>query len=190
VPSETVRDAIDRATDAYDALGALGEEIEDEWSYVMDLGEAWRARFDAVATDRGDDPLPDALTAALDRAIDEIARIEDPHRAIDRPVARAANRQITDHRHETGRHGADERGCGATTRRRSARRQVVKERLDRQLVSGVHDGHRREIGPDRVRRIEHQVDQLRHSGRLGYELLRALAKQSGQLARLDGIGNG
>jgi len=83
VPSETIRDAIDRVTDAYDALGALGEEIEDEWSYVTDLGEAWRARFDAVAAARGDDPLPDALTMALDRAIDEVARIEDPHRAID-----------------------------------------------------------------------------------------------------------
>ena len=83
MPTETIRDAIDRVTDAYDALGALGEEIEDEWSYVTDLGEAWRARFDAVAATRGDDPLPGALTVALDRAIDEVARIEDPHRAID-----------------------------------------------------------------------------------------------------------
>jgi len=83
VPSETIRDAIDRVTDAYDALGALGEEIEDEWSYVTDLGEAWRARFDAIATARGDEPLPEALTAALDRVIEEVARIEDPHRAID-----------------------------------------------------------------------------------------------------------
>ena len=40
-------------------------------------------RFDAVATARGDEPLPERLTAALDRAIDEIGRIEDPHRAID-----------------------------------------------------------------------------------------------------------
>jgi hypothetical protein len=83
VPSETIRDAIDRVTDAYDALGVLGEEVEDEWSYVTDLGERWRARFDAVAVARGDDPLPDALAVALDRAIDEVARIEDPHRAID-----------------------------------------------------------------------------------------------------------
>ena len=58
MPSETIRDAIDRVTDAYDALGALGEEIEDEWSYVTDLGEVWRTRFDDVATARGDDPLP------------------------------------------------------------------------------------------------------------------------------------
>jgi len=83
VPSETIRDAIDRVTDAYDALGALGEEIEDEWSYVTDLGEAWRARFDAIARARGDEPLPEALTAALGRVIEEVARIEDPHRAID-----------------------------------------------------------------------------------------------------------
>ena len=83
MPSETIRDAIDRVTDAYDALAGLGEEIDDEWSNVTDLGEAWRARFDAVAAARGDDPLPDALIVALDRAIDEVARIEDPHRAID-----------------------------------------------------------------------------------------------------------
>ena len=83
MPSETIRDAIERVTDAYDALEALGEEVEDEWSYVTDLGEAWRVRFEAVAVVRGDDPLPDALTAALDRAIDEVGRIEDPHRAID-----------------------------------------------------------------------------------------------------------
>ena len=80
---ETIHDLIDRALDARAVLEELGEEIEDEWSYVTDLGEAWRARFDAVATARGDDPLSDASTAALDRAIDEIARIEDPHRAID-----------------------------------------------------------------------------------------------------------
>ena len=96
----TLDDVIARALDAYALLTELGEEIEDEWSYVNDLAEAWRARFDevvvarggepagaavfdAVATTRGDDPLSDALTAAIDRAIDEVARIEDPHRAID-----------------------------------------------------------------------------------------------------------
>ena len=83
MPSETIRDAIDRVTDAYDALGALGEEIEDEWSYVNDLARAWRARFDAVAAARGDDPLPDARPRRSIAPIDEVARIEDPHRAID-----------------------------------------------------------------------------------------------------------
>ena len=81
--SETLRDAIDRALDAYAALGELGEEIEDEWSYVNDLGEAWRIRIGAVRGERGDEPAAPEVTVALDRAIDEIGRIEDPHRAID-----------------------------------------------------------------------------------------------------------
>jgi len=83
VPPETIRDAIDRAGSAYDALAGLGEEIEDEWSYVTDLSEAWRTRFEAVVAARGDEALFAAATLAVDRAIDEIGRIEDPHRAID-----------------------------------------------------------------------------------------------------------
>jgi hypothetical protein len=81
--SEILRDAIDRALDAYAALGELGEEIDDEWSYVNDLGEAWRIRIGAVRGERGDEAAPAEVSAALDRAIDEIGRIEDPHRAID-----------------------------------------------------------------------------------------------------------
>jgi len=83
VSSPTVSDAIDRAVEAYLVLGGLGEEIEDEWSYVTDLSEAWRARFDEVATSRGTDAVTPETDAAIDRAIDEIGRIEDPHRAID-----------------------------------------------------------------------------------------------------------
>jgi hypothetical protein len=83
VPAETVRDAIARARDAYAVLGELGETIDDEWSYVTDLGEAWAARLDEVEVARGDDPLDAAATAAVDRAIDEAGRITDPHRAID-----------------------------------------------------------------------------------------------------------
>jgi hypothetical protein len=83
VPDETVRDVIDRAANAYASLGELGEEIEDEWSYVTDLTEAWRARFDEVAAGRGLEAAPDPASAAVDRAIDEIGRITDPHRAID-----------------------------------------------------------------------------------------------------------
>lgn len=80
---ETIRDAIDRALDAYVVLEELGEEIEDEWSYVADLTDAWRTRFDEVVAHRGDTDAPDEVSAAIDLAIDEIARIEDPHRAID-----------------------------------------------------------------------------------------------------------
>jgi hypothetical protein len=81
--SETLRDAIDRALDAYAALGERGEEIEDEWSYVTELGEAWRARLEAVCGSRGDEPAAPAASEALSGAIEEIGRIEDPHRAID-----------------------------------------------------------------------------------------------------------
>ena len=83
MPAESVRDAFDRARDALSALAELGEEIEDEWSYVTDLTEAWGARFEEVAAVRGPEPAPGEASAALDRAIDEIERIEDPHRAID-----------------------------------------------------------------------------------------------------------
>ena len=81
--SATLSIAIDRALAAYAELTELGEDIEDEWSYVNDLAEAWRDRLQAAsAGDTGAtiDPVNDA---AIDRAIDEIARISDPHRAID-----------------------------------------------------------------------------------------------------------
>ena len=80
---ETVRDLIDRALDAYARLEELGEEIEDEWSYVADLSDAWRTRFDAVSAHRGSAEAADESAVAVDLAIDEIGRIEDPHRAID-----------------------------------------------------------------------------------------------------------
>ena len=80
---ETIREALDRALDAYEVLSELGEGIEDEWSYVNDLTDAWRTRFDEVAARHGEDDSSDEASAAIDRAIDEIQRIEDPHRAID-----------------------------------------------------------------------------------------------------------
>ncbi len=80
---ETIRDLIDRALDAYAVLEELGEEIEDEWSYVADLSDAWRTRLDAIAAHRGAGEASDEAGAAVDLAIDEIGRIEDPHRAID-----------------------------------------------------------------------------------------------------------
>jgi len=83
VPPETIRDLIQRAAASSAALGSIGEEVEDEWSYVVDLGETWGARFDEVGGARGDEPASDAASVAVDRAIDEIGRISDPHRAID-----------------------------------------------------------------------------------------------------------
>ena len=83
MPSETIQAALDRALEAYDALSELGETIDDEWSYVNDLGDAWRARLEAVAGARGGEPLADEVEIAIDRAIEEIGLITDPHRAID-----------------------------------------------------------------------------------------------------------
>jgi hypothetical protein len=83
VSAETIRDAIERALEAYLKLAELGEEIEEEWSYVTELTEAWRTRFDEVAARHGESDASDEASAAIDRAIDEIRRIEDPHRAID-----------------------------------------------------------------------------------------------------------
>ena len=79
----TVAQAIDRVLTAYADLTALGEEIEDEWSYVNDLATAWRERLEDAADARSDALLSDEVDAAIDRAIDEINRIADPHRAID-----------------------------------------------------------------------------------------------------------
>jgi hypothetical protein len=80
---DTVRSALDRALQALDGLQQLGEDVEDEWTYVNDLGDAWRSRLDAVVDARGDDPLTDGRAAAVDRAIEEAGLVSDPHRAID-----------------------------------------------------------------------------------------------------------
>jgi hypothetical protein len=82
-PDVLIRDLVDRAVAAHRALADLGEGIEDEWSYVNDLHEAWSDRLAEVTDRRGDDPVAPALSAALDEAIAEIEAIADPHRAID-----------------------------------------------------------------------------------------------------------
>jgi hypothetical protein len=79
----TVDAAIGRALAAYDALVELGETVDDEWSYVQDLSEAWRGRLEEVARERAGEVLDPAVDAAFGSAIGEIARITDPHRAID-----------------------------------------------------------------------------------------------------------
>lgn len=81
--TETTRDLIDRALDAYATLTELGEEVEDEWTYVTDLSTAWRDRFDELAAMRGEEPPDEVVATAVDRAIEEIEGITDPHRAID-----------------------------------------------------------------------------------------------------------
>ena len=83
MPSETIRTAVDRALRGYGGLSELGETIDDEWSYVTDLSEAWRARLDDVAARRVDEVVTDEVSVAIDRAIEEIGLIVDAHRAID-----------------------------------------------------------------------------------------------------------
>lgn len=79
----TIDPAIERALEAYSALTELGEAIEDEWSYINDLADTWRDRLADIADRRGSEPAPEAVVAAVDRAITEIGLISDPHRAID-----------------------------------------------------------------------------------------------------------
>ncbi len=71
------------ALTAYEDLASLGEDIEDEWTYVTDLSAAWQERIEKLIADRGSEPVDPTQQAAIDRAIDEIGRIADPHRAID-----------------------------------------------------------------------------------------------------------
>ena len=79
----TVAALIDRAIDAYDTLTSLGEDVEDEWSYVNDLSTAWRDRLALASDTRGHETADAGTEVAIDRLIDEVGRISDPHRAID-----------------------------------------------------------------------------------------------------------
>jgi len=79
----TVDEAIERALAAYARLTELAEDIEDEWSYVNDLSSAWRERLESAAGSGAGVALDPAADAAIDRLIDEVDRITDPHRAID-----------------------------------------------------------------------------------------------------------
>ena len=79
----TVGALIVEARGTYDALAALGEDVEDEWSYVTDLAAAWTERLDAVADARGGEPAGDGVGAAVAALLAEVDLIDDPHRAID-----------------------------------------------------------------------------------------------------------
>lgn len=79
----TVDEVIQRALDGYAALIELGEEVEDEWSYVMDLSQSWQVRLEAVAGARAGERVDPEIGAAVVAAVDEAASISDPHRAID-----------------------------------------------------------------------------------------------------------
>ena len=79
----TVDTVMERALAAYASLAELGEDVDDEWSYIQDLTEAWRERFEAARSTRGGELVAPEIAAAIGAAIDEIGRIDDPHRAID-----------------------------------------------------------------------------------------------------------
>jgi hypothetical protein len=79
----TLGDQARTALAAHERLASLAEEIEDEWTYVTDLLAAWRERIEKVIDERGSESVSSLEEAAIGRAIDEIGRISDPHRAID-----------------------------------------------------------------------------------------------------------
>lgn len=82
-PPSTVDEVIQRALDGYAGLVELGEDVEDEWSYVMDLSQSWQERMGAVAGARAGELVDPEIGAAVVVAVDEAASITDPHRAID-----------------------------------------------------------------------------------------------------------
>jgi hypothetical protein len=80
---ETIDAVLERTDQAYQRLAELGEAVDDEWSYIQDLTEAWRTRWQQVSRARGHEPLGPEIVRAIDTAIAEIGLITDPHRAID-----------------------------------------------------------------------------------------------------------
>jgi hypothetical protein len=78
----TRTEAIALALAVVEDLAALGESIENEWTYVTDLAAAGRAAIRALAGD-GAAAFRPAFGAALAAAADEARSVADPHRAID-----------------------------------------------------------------------------------------------------------
>ncbi|HEY8871138.1 MAG TPA: hypothetical protein VIM30_17345 [Candidatus Limnocylindrales bacterium] len=78
-----IGELIDSALVAYDELGLVGETVVDDWQYVTDLRTVWRARLVGVRDARGSETQSAVTVGAVERAVEEIGRIDDPHRAID-----------------------------------------------------------------------------------------------------------
>ena len=77
---------VERSVAALGRLAALGEAIEEEWTYVQDLQTVWTARLRVVAAAErpaSSHPPLEELEAAIDRLVAEADLITDPHRAID-----------------------------------------------------------------------------------------------------------
>jgi hypothetical protein len=79
----TLRDVLEGSIATLESLGALGEDIEDEWTYVTDLVAAQRLRLEAISERRGDETAAEETERAIELATEEVALITDPHRAID-----------------------------------------------------------------------------------------------------------
>ena len=79
----TLRELLEGAIATLESLGALGEDVEDEWTYVTDLVAAQRLRLEAVVERRGDEIATRAAERAAELAAEEAGLITDPHRAID-----------------------------------------------------------------------------------------------------------
>ncbi len=80
----TLPGLLDEAIAAEEALAALGESIDDEWTYVNDLRQAWTDHLSDAAAGFDPDAAADpVVVAAVRLAIDEAGLIRDPHRAID-----------------------------------------------------------------------------------------------------------
>ena len=79
----TVAELVERSRIAYEGLALVAEEVADEWQYITDLRAAWLAELDRVALDEGSRAATSPVAAAIDRLIEEVERISDPHRAID-----------------------------------------------------------------------------------------------------------
>jgi hypothetical protein len=80
---ETVGALVDRAATGLAALADLGASVDDEWQYLADLEAVWTGRLKAVGAARSRESVDARVSEAVDRALDEIRRITDPHRAID-----------------------------------------------------------------------------------------------------------
>ncbi|HEY7936259.1 MAG TPA: hypothetical protein VID26_03930 [Candidatus Limnocylindrales bacterium] len=80
----TIGALLESAVAAEEALAELGETIEDEWSYVNDLRQAWTDRLDEVAAGpTGAREASPEIVDAIELAIEEAGLVHDPHRAID-----------------------------------------------------------------------------------------------------------
>lgn len=80
----TIAALLATAIAAEEALAELGESIDDEWSYVNDLRQAWTDRLAEVAEGPlGTRTAAPAITDAIGLAIEEAGLVRDPHRAID-----------------------------------------------------------------------------------------------------------